>query len=114
MAHFAELNSDNIVLRVVSVHDNEEENGSDFCHNLLGGQWIQTSYNGRIRKRFASPGFVYLPDADVFIAPQPYGSWVLDENFEWQPPTPMPVEGGWWWNEEKQIWDPATRGIEQV
>ena len=114
MAHFAELDDNNIVLRVISVHDSEEENGSEFCHNLFGGQWIQTSYNGRIRKLFAFPGCKYDPVEDKFILPQPYPSWTLDSDENWQPPTPMPSEGGWQWSEANQVWNPLTSGIEQV
>ena len=78
MAHFAELNDDNIVLRVIVVsnedcHDqNGDENeaiGALFCHNLLGGQWIQTSYNGRIRGKYAGQGDIYDESTDAFITP---------------------------------------------
>jgi hypothetical protein len=54
----------------------------------------RTSFNGNIRKQYAGIGYTYDPVNDVFIAPQPYGSWTLDENFDWQPPTPMPAEEG--------------------
>jgi len=90
MAHFAELDENNIVLRVVVVHNNEllddmglgesEQKGIDFCVSLFGGRWIQTSYNGRIRKNYAGQGFTYDPQRDAFIPPQPGPEWTLDEN----------------------------------
>ena len=103
MAHFAEINSDNQVLRVIVVADEHETNGTEWCQNLLGGTWVQTSYNNRIRKQYAGIGFTYDPDADVFVAPQPYPSWTLDSNHDWQPPTPKP-EGDYSWNEEELEW----------
>lgn len=113
MAHFAELNNQNIVMRVIVVSDadcidalgNESESvGAEFCSSLLGGKWVQTSYNHRIRKQYAGIGFAYDENADVFIAPQPFASWTLDENHDWQPPTPMPAEGRWYWNEDELEW----------
>jgi hypothetical protein len=114
MAYFAELNENNIVLRVISVADSDTINelgeedeavGAEFCASLLNGRWLQTSFNNRIRKQFASIGFTYDKDADVFIVPQPYPSWSLDENYDWQPPVPAPTsEGMWSWNEERQQW----------
>ena len=103
MAHFAEINSDNQVLRVIVVADEHETNGTEWCQNLLGGTWVQTSYNNRIRKQYAGIGFTYDPDADVFVAPQPFPSWTLDSNHDWQPPTPKP-EGNYYWNETELAW----------
>ena len=102
MAHFAEI-IDGVVQRVIVVHDNEEANGAEFCHNLLGGEWLQCSYNNRIRKRFPSAGYAYNSTADVFITPQPYASWTLDSNHDWQPPTPKP-DGDYSWNESQLEW----------
>jgi hypothetical protein len=88
MAHFAEIGLDNIVLRVVVVHNNEllEENGQEseakgieFCRSLFGGVWIQTSYNGNIRKNYAGVGYTYDAQRDAFIPPQPDGGFILDE-----------------------------------
>lgn len=113
MAHFAEIDNNNIVKRVVVVSDNDcrdqygnesEVIGAQFCHNLLGGRWIQTSYNNRIRKQYAGNGYYYDESADVFVAPQPYPSWTLDANHDWQPPVARPTEGFWLWSEEQQIW----------
>jgi len=102
MAHFAEI-LDGVVQRVIVVHDNEEANGAQFCHNLLGGEWVQTSYNNNIRKQYAGIGYTYDADADVFVAPQPFPSWTLDSNHDWQPPTPKP-EGNYAWFEPNKQW----------
>jgi hypothetical protein len=104
MAHFAEI-LDGIVQRVIVVHDNDEANGAQFCHDLLGGEWVQTSFNHRIRKQFAAVGYAYNPVADVFVAPQPYPSWTLDSNHDWQAPTPKP-DGIYLWHEDTQSWQP--------
>jgi hypothetical protein len=64
----------------------------------------RTSYNGRIRKQYAGIGFFYDLSNDVFITPQPYPSWNLDQNHDWQPPKPMPSEGFWIWDEQAQEW----------
>ena len=105
MAHFAEINSDNIVQRVIVVPDEHEANGAEWCNNLLGGIWIQTSYNNNIRKQYAGIGYTYNPVTDVFVAPPPYGSWTLDENYDWQPPTPKPIDDkNYAWFEPNQQW----------
>ena len=104
MAHFAEI-LNGVVQRVTVVHNNQEANGAQFCHDLLGGEWLQTSYNGTIRKQFAGTGFTYDDVADQFVAPQPYPSWTLDANNDWQPPTPKP-DGEYYWNEDTQTWQP--------
>ena len=93
MAHFAELNN-NIVQRVLVVPDSEEHRGNQYLSVdlLLGGTWIQCSYNGTIRKQYPGPGYTYSAEADVFIAPQPFPSWTLDSNHDWQAPTPMPQD----------------------
>lgn len=113
MAHFAELDSNNIVTNIIVVDDNEllvdgiesEQKGIDFCVNLLGGTWIQTSYNNNIRKNYAGIGYLYDPIRDAFYYPQPYLSWVLDENTcQWQSPIPKPMEGIWQWDEATTSW----------
>ena len=111
MAHFAEI-LNGVVQRVIVVHDNEllvdgvetESKGAEFCTNLFGGEWVQTSYNGTIRKQFAGVNFTFNAVNDVFICPQPYSSWVLDDNFDWQAPVARPTEGVWSWNEETTSW----------
>lgn len=106
MAHFAEIDDNNVVLRVLVVPDLEEHRGNEFLSvDLgLGGTWVQTSYNNNIRKQFAGIGYIYDPENDVFIRPKPYESWNLDANFDWQPPTPMPETGAWVWSEESMSW----------
>ena len=111
MAHFAELGEDNIVLRVIVVSNDDckdaegtesEAVGAEFCRNLLGGTWKQTSYNGNIRKNYAGIGYSYNSFIDAFVAPQPYASWTLDDNAQWQAPTAMPTDG------KMYSWDEAT------
>jgi hypothetical protein len=113
MAHFAQLDADNIVTQVIVVANAElldngtesEAKGIAFCQSLLGGRWVQTSYSGSIRKRFAGVGYRYDAAADVFVAPQPFPSWRLDANHDWKPPTPMP-EGPHEWDEGTLTWVP--------
>jgi len=106
MAYFAQINSNNVVVQVLAVPNDQEHRGQDFLANdlQLGGTWIQTSYNHRIRKQYAGIGYTYDSLNDVFIVPQPFASWSLDENFDWQPPTPRPQEGLWRWNEATLSW----------
>ena len=123
MAHFAELDSDNKVLRVIVVHNNEllvngvenEQKGIDFCKSLFGSNtnWVQTSYNHNFRKQYAGINYTYDSIKNKFIAPQPYPSWSLDASDDWQAPVPRPSlteeqisEGKFYsWNEENLSWD---------
>ncbi len=104
MAHFAQLNENNVVTQVIVIHDNDcqldgvetETAGIAFCWSLFGDQtdWKQTSYNGNMRKNYAGIGYTYDADRDAFIAPQPYASWVLGEAIcRWEAPTPYPQDG---------------------
>lgn len=115
MAHFAELDEDNTVLRVIVVANqdcldqegNENEAiGALFCHKLLGGRWKQTSYTGRIRKNYAGIGYRYDETRDVFIPPQPFVSWVFNENtLDWEAPIPYPDDGQfYYWDETTKQW----------
>jgi hypothetical protein len=112
MANFVKLDDNNIVIGGVAINndaidsDNEEASGIAFLNNLYGVEqnWKQTSYNHNIRKQYAGIGYSYDPVADVFIAPQPYPSWSLNQNFDWQPPTPQPEEGRWYWDEATLSW----------
>lgn len=114
MAHFAELDSNNVVLRVIVVgnKDTSDANGVEkesigraFCERLFGGNWVQTSYNGNMRKRYAGIGYTYRADLDAFVAPQPYPSWTLDANADWQAPVPMPTDGKMYsWDEKTKSW----------
>jgi hypothetical protein len=108
------------VLRVIVVanKDTADANGNEvesigvaFCQRLLGGNWVQTSYHGNIRKNYAGIGYTYRADIDAFVAPQPYPSWTLDANAQWQAPVPMPEDAGtgeppkmYSWDEETQSW----------
>lgn len=96
MAHFAEIDDNNIVLRVLVVPDNQEHRGQDFLANdlALGGTWVQTSYNNKIRKKFAGVGYKYNADADVFISPQPAAWFVLNEEHDWYCPANINPETG--------------------
>jgi len=114
MAHFAELDENNVVKRVIVVDnkDTSDANGNEvesigvaFCQKLLSGNWKQTSYNGKVRKNYAGIGYTYHADIDAFVAPQPYPSWVLDANAQWQAPVPMPTDGKMYsWDEAAQAW----------
>jgi hypothetical protein len=105
MSHFAEIDENGIVLRVL-VGDNELPNeGLDWFIENLGGTWVQTSYNANFRKNFAGIGFSYDSELDAFIPPKPFNSWVLDEeSCQWVAPIPLPEEGEWYWNEELEQW----------
>ena len=109
MAHYAFLNENNIVTEViVGIDETELIEGLDtetWYGNFRGQVCKRTSYNNNIRKQYAGIGFTYDSVADVFIAPQPFASWSLDENHDWQPPTPSPTEGIWSWNEANLAWD---------
>ena len=116
MAHFAELDENNIVQRVVVVKNGllldgafqeDESKGIAFCQGLFGGTWKQTSYNASFRKNFAGVGYTYDSGRDAFIAPQPYASWVLNETTCcWEAPVARPTDGGpYVWNEETTSWD---------
>ena len=116
MAHFAQLDENNLVTQVIVVANEEllldgvenETKGIMFCKSLLGEdtRWVQTSYNGNIRKNYAGIGYTYDPVADHFFAPQPYPSWTLDSDAKWQAPTPCPVEEGKFfaWDEPTLSW----------
>lgn len=85
MAHFAQVDADNCVVQVLVVPDDQEHRGEEFLRDdlNLGGRWIQTSYNNRIRKQYAGIGFTYDEIADVFIAPQPAPWFILNDNHDW-------------------------------
>ena len=106
MAHYAFLDENNIVTQVI-VGRNEDELGvdwEDYYGNLKGQKCVRTSYNNRIRKQYAGIGYSYDESADVFVAPQPFPSWTLDSNHDWQAPKPRPSEGFWAWNEKSLDW----------
>jgi hypothetical protein len=106
MSHFAEIDENNVVLRVL-VGDNDMPNeGYDWFVENLGGTWIKTSYNGSIRKNYAGIGYTYNEELDAFIPPKPYESWILNESTcLWQSPIPQPQDGrAYEWNEESLLW----------
>jgi len=114
MAHFAKVEN-GIVTQVIVVDNADTENaegvemeaiGAEFCKRLLGGDWKQTSYNGKIRKNFAGIGYAYDAARNVFIAPQPFQSWALNEKTcQWEAPVPMPTDGKMYrWDEELKAW----------
>jgi len=98
MAHFAELDNDNKVLRVVVVGNDcvpsdEHIDGETWCIDFFkGGTWKQTSYNNNFRKQYAGIGFTYDAAKNKFISPQPYASWSLDSNDDWQAPVTYPTD----------------------
>ena len=125
MAHFAELDSNNVVKQVIVVSnadtstaqgEEKESIGIAFCERLLGGTWVKTSYNATIRKNYAGIGYTYDKDRDAFIPSKPYASWVLNETTcLWDAPMPYPTDLGtpdtpkmYTWNEETRTWDLVT------
>ncbi|CAB4203976.1 hypothetical protein UFOVP1387_31 [uncultured Caudovirales phage] len=113
MAHFAEIDDNNIVISVIAVHNNEllvdgvesEQRGVAFCNSIKTARWIQTSYNANFRKSPAYVGGTYDDQRDEFVYPQPFPSWSLDDNNDWQPPVARPTaDGQWIWEEETQQW----------
>jgi hypothetical protein len=113
MAHYAFLDENNIVTEVITgIDETELIEGLDpetWYGNLRGQVCKRTSYNNRIRKQYCGIGYSYNADADVFIAPQPFASWTLDDNHDWQPPVAYPTDGERYsWNESKRRWDLST------
>jgi len=123
MAHFAELDENNTVTRIVVVNNAVlsssdtnpgiecESVGVEFLNSLFGyvGNWRMTSYSGSFRKQYAGVGETYNSQLDAFISRRPFLSWNLDSNGDWQPPIPKPLtppEGGgrWAWNEAALCW----------
>ena len=135
MAHYAQIDSNNIVTQVIVVadadtadaHGNHMESiGIAFCQRLIGGNWKQTSYNTQggthnnggtpFRGNYAGIGYTYDAQRDAFIPPKPYNSWVLDESTcLWNAPVAYPTDVGtpeapkmYTWNEETKSWDLIT------
>ena len=102
MSHFAEINSDSVVQRVIVAEQ-------DFINSGAVGDsfnWVQTSYNGNFRKNYAGSGYTYDKAKDAFIAPQPYASWTLVEaTCQWEAPTAYPTDGkAYTWDEDTTAW----------
>jgi hypothetical protein len=108
MAHYAFLDENNIVTEVIiGIDETETIEGLDtetWYSNFRNQVCKRTSYNNKIRKQYAGIGDKYDPIADVFIKLKPFESWSLDKNYDWQPPTPKPIEGYWSWDEENLEW----------
>jgi hypothetical protein len=120
MAHFAQIDNNNIVINIIVVHNNElldqnnneiEQKGINFCKSLFGEntKWVQTSYNGNFRKNYAGIGYTYDESRDAFIPPKPFNSWILNETtYNWEAPIPIPISTDdkiYFWNEENQSWN---------
>jgi hypothetical protein len=110
MAHYAFLDANNVVTEViVGIDETELIEGLDtetWYGNFRGRVCKRTSYNAAtngFRKHYASIGFTYDSVRDEFVQPQPYASWTLDENNDWQPPTPKP-DGNYYWSEKDLMW----------
>ena len=124
MAHFAELNSSNEVLRVIVVsNDDVDANGGDqhadaetfvttiVPHSTGGVAWKQCSYNNNFRKQYVGKGCTYDPSKDIFIEPQPYPSWTLNSSSDWEAPVDKPDDGKRYnWNETDRQWEELTNG----
>ena len=115
MSHWAEINKNNVVLRVLVGDNNEADEGYQWLIDNLGGTWVQTSYNtsGGVHANGGTPlnknyaGIGYSWDGTGFAAPQPYPSWTLDkETYLWTAPVAMPTDGKpYSWNEDSKSWD---------
>ena len=112
MAHYAFLDDNNIVTEVISGKDESELlegfTPEEWYGNFRNQRCVRTSYNAAIngfRKQYAGIGYSYDESADVFIAPQPFPSWSLDENYDWQAPIDYPADGkDYSWDEANQVW----------
>lgn len=115
MAHWAELDENNVVLRVTVGDNNDADEGYQWLIDNLGGRWLKTSYNtlhGKhslggtpFRGNFAGIGFTYHEDIDAFMPPKEFPSWIIDTtNYTWVAPVPKPDSGLWVWDEETVSW----------
>jgi len=115
MAHFAQLDQNNQVIQVIVINNDvitannqeQEQLGIDFCKSLYGSHtnWLQTSYNQSFRYNFAGIGFTYDPANQAFMQPKPFDSWALDNQYQWQAPTPYPNDGkAYYWDEPTLDW----------
>ena len=111
MAHYAQIDANNVVTQVVVIDNKDtadasgvekEHIGAAFCERLFGGTWKQTSYNGNIRKNYAGIGYTYRADIDAFVPPKPFASWILNADAQWEAPVAMPTDG------QMYSWDEAT------
>ena len=121
MSHWAEIDADGVVLRVVVGNNEETDEGYNTIVTNLGGTWVKTSYNtvkGKhllcgtpFRGNYASEGSVYIHDIDMFLPPKPFPSWIPNpEHFIWKAPTPKPDSGMWMWDETIKNWVEGESG----
>jgi hypothetical protein len=107
MAHYAFLDENNVVTEVITgVDETELIEGLEpeiWYGNFRGQRCVRTSYNHNIRKQYAGVGYTYDEVADIFVQLQPFPSWTLDANNDWQAPTAKP-EGDYMWDEETLAW----------
>lgn len=118
MSHWAEVDENNVVLRVL-VGDNNDPAGDEgytWLLNNLGGKWLKTSYNGNIRKNYAGIGYTYDEVLDAFVPPQPFASWTLNaETALWEAPIAYPADGGVYvWNEKIFGWEVLVDGSAEL
>lgn len=108
MAHYAQVNSDKVVVQVLVMdNDMETNDGEQACidwlqANVHADDWVKTSYNNRIRKQYAGAGYTYDSTKDKFISPQPFASWALDSNDDWQSPVALPSDAS---EDKRYSWD---------
>jgi hypothetical protein len=117
MAHYAQINEDNIVEQVLVIDNSEEDGAVQFLENTFGMRWVKTSYNTMFgqhilggvpfRKNYAGIGYYFDENRDAFIPPKAFPSWILDEETcTWVSPTPYPKDGAYYrWNESTLSWD---------
>jgi hypothetical protein len=120
MAHYAQIDANNVVTQVVVIDNKDtadasgvekEHIGAAFCERLFGGTWKQTSYNGNMRKNYAGIGYTYRADIDAFVPPKPFASWLLNANAQWEAPVAMPTDGKMYsWDEEAVNWVEVNNG----
>lgn len=120
MAHFAELDENNVVLRVLVGNNDDPNEGHDWLVENLGGTWVKTSYNTHggvhseggtpLRKNYAGIGYTYDEDRDAFIPPKPFDSWTLNEDTcLWEAPVEYPADGKMYtWDEDATNWVEVT------
>jgi len=127
MAHWAELDENNIVTRVLVGSNEDPDEGYQWLIDNLGGTWVKTSYNTQggvhslggtpLRKNYAGIGYSYDADRDAFIPPKPFNSWLLNEDTcLWDAPTPYPTDGKMYrWVEEDLNWQEVVRrGLQSI
>ena len=118
MAHFAQIDENNVVIQVVVIDnaDCEDDNGNEsesvgiaFCQSLFGSDttWVQTSYNASFRNRYASIGGTWNSSLNSFVDAKPYDSWVFNQTTtDWDPPVPDPSDADslYYWDESTTSW----------